>query len=241
VRAELLAHAPQGVEPGKPVWVGLQLKHQPQWHTYWKNPGDSGLPTQLAWTLPAGVDRRRDRLAGAEEDPDRQPGQLRLRGHRAAAGAADGHAAVQAFAAGSDLEVKLQGQLAGVPKECIPEEGDFALKLPVRSTTATATVRPSTALAATPKALARRRDPPPAGAAAATMLALTGRACRWRCAARRWSSSPKPARSSSPRREMDAGLERRRMDGLGAAVAQRSASPVVLPAGAGRRRQGPTA
>ena len=51
VRAELLAHAPEGVEPGKPVWVGLQLAHQPEWHTYWKNSGDSGLPTQLAWTL----------------------------------------------------------------------------------------------------------------------------------------------------------------------------------------------
>ncbi len=48
VRAELLAHAPEGVAPGKPVWVGLQLTHQPEWHTYWKNSGDSGLPTQLA-------------------------------------------------------------------------------------------------------------------------------------------------------------------------------------------------
>ncbi|WP_348686674.1 protein-disulfide reductase DsbD family protein, partial [Rheinheimera aquimaris] len=26
-----------------------------QWHTYWQNPGDSGLPTQLSWTLPEGV------------------------------------------------------------------------------------------------------------------------------------------------------------------------------------------
>ena len=24
------------------------------WHTYWKNPGDSGLATSLSWTLPAG-------------------------------------------------------------------------------------------------------------------------------------------------------------------------------------------
>src|SRR5689334_1693818 len=55
VRAELMAHAPEGVTPGKPVWVGLQLAHQPEWHTYWKNSGDSGLPTQLQWTLPPGV------------------------------------------------------------------------------------------------------------------------------------------------------------------------------------------
>jgi len=55
VRAELMAHAPDGIGPGKQVWVGLQLAHQPEWHTYWKNSGDSGLPTQLQWQLPAGV------------------------------------------------------------------------------------------------------------------------------------------------------------------------------------------
>ncbi|MBP6375864.1 MAG: protein-disulfide reductase, partial [Giesbergeria sp.] len=56
VRAELVADAPQGVAPGQPLWLGLQITHQPGWHTYWKNPGDSGLPTELRWTLPAGVD-----------------------------------------------------------------------------------------------------------------------------------------------------------------------------------------
>ena len=40
VRAELMAWAPEGVGAGKPVWLGLQLAHQPEWHTYWKNPGD---------------------------------------------------------------------------------------------------------------------------------------------------------------------------------------------------------
>jgi thiol:disulfide interchange protein DsbD len=40
--------------PGSTVWLGLRLKHAPGWHTYWINPGDSGLPTKLKWTLPAG-------------------------------------------------------------------------------------------------------------------------------------------------------------------------------------------
>ena len=55
VRAELLAHAPDGADPGKTVWLGLQLTHQPDWHTYWKNPGDSGLPIAVQWTLPTGI------------------------------------------------------------------------------------------------------------------------------------------------------------------------------------------
>ena len=53
-RASLLVHAPEGIAAGGTVWLGLRIEHQPHWHTYWRNPGDSGLPTTLAWTLPAG-------------------------------------------------------------------------------------------------------------------------------------------------------------------------------------------
>ena len=41
--------------PGEPFWVGLRQTIKPHWHTYWKNPGDSGLPTEITWTLPAGA------------------------------------------------------------------------------------------------------------------------------------------------------------------------------------------
>jgi thiol:disulfide interchange protein DsbD len=40
--------------PGKTAWFGIRFKHEPQWHTYWVNPGDSGLPTKLSWTVPYG-------------------------------------------------------------------------------------------------------------------------------------------------------------------------------------------
>ena len=43
-----------GISPGTTLWVDLHLDIAPGWHTYWRNPGDSGLPTELAWTLPAG-------------------------------------------------------------------------------------------------------------------------------------------------------------------------------------------
>lgn len=42
------------IQPGRPFWVAIHLKHQEHWHTYWKNPGDSGMPTAVEWTLPAG-------------------------------------------------------------------------------------------------------------------------------------------------------------------------------------------
>jgi thiol:disulfide interchange protein DsbD len=39
---------------GMTVSLGLVLKMQPQWHTYWRNPGESGEPTAIKWTLPPG-------------------------------------------------------------------------------------------------------------------------------------------------------------------------------------------
>ena len=54
VRAELLADA-AAVKPGQPFWVALRQTLRPKWHTYWKNPGESGLPTEIAWTLPPGT------------------------------------------------------------------------------------------------------------------------------------------------------------------------------------------
>jgi thiol:disulfide interchange protein len=42
------------VAPGRTLWLDLHLAIAPGWHIYWRNPGDSGLPTTIAWTLPAG-------------------------------------------------------------------------------------------------------------------------------------------------------------------------------------------
>ncbi len=53
IESELVA-ATDAAVPGQPLQVALRLKHDPHWHTYWQVPGDSGLPTQIQWRLPAG-------------------------------------------------------------------------------------------------------------------------------------------------------------------------------------------
>jgi len=55
VRAELVAET-TALVPGQRNWIGLRLTHEPHWHTYWVNPGDSGLATKLAWHLPPGAE-----------------------------------------------------------------------------------------------------------------------------------------------------------------------------------------
>ena len=43
-----------GVAPGKAFTLAVRLRMDEGWHTYWKNPGDSGMPTSVEWELPEG-------------------------------------------------------------------------------------------------------------------------------------------------------------------------------------------
>lgn len=52
-KAELLIAESQ-VVPGSEVKGVFRLTMDEHWHTYWKNPGDVGLPTEVKWTLPPG-------------------------------------------------------------------------------------------------------------------------------------------------------------------------------------------
>lgn len=53
VEAALIAE-PQSIRAGQPFWVGVRLRMAEHWHTYWRNPGDSGLATEIRWALPEG-------------------------------------------------------------------------------------------------------------------------------------------------------------------------------------------
>ncbi|MDM0078208.1 protein-disulfide reductase DsbD family protein [Variovorax sp. J2P1-59] len=156
VRAELMAHAPDGVSPGAPVWVGLQITHQPEWHTYWKNAGDSGLPTELAWSLPPGVS------SGdiAWPVPRKIPiGNLANYGFEGTVllpvplTVAPDFKPPTSLTGAAELDVRLKASWLVCRKECIPEEGEFQLKLPLQGSTALHKAEFDAALAAQPAAL----------------------------------------------------------------------------------------
>ena len=149
VRAELLAWAPDGVGPGKQVWLGLQLAHQPDWHTYWKNSGDSGLPTTLEWQLPPGI------MAGevAWPTPKKIPiGTLANYGYEKTVLLPVPVTVAQNFSS-AQLDVKLKAAWLVCRKECIPQEGDFALSIPATSSTAMSGQLFQATFDATPKQL----------------------------------------------------------------------------------------
>jgi thiol:disulfide interchange protein len=53
VKARLVSET-TAIAPGQSIWVALDLTIRDGWHTYWRNPGDSGQATSLEWKLPPG-------------------------------------------------------------------------------------------------------------------------------------------------------------------------------------------
>ncbi len=132
LRAELVAHAPQGVQAGQPVWVGLQLTHQPEWHTYWRNPGDSGLPTQIELNLPPGI------TAGDVQWPlphKLKAGNLTNYGYDKTVLLAVPLTVSKDYKpnASQTLDLQVHANWLVCRLECIPQEGEFALRIPVNS------------------------------------------------------------------------------------------------------------
>ncbi len=52
-KATLMAQQ-SSIQPGSTMTVGVLLTPDEGWHTYWINPGESGLPTKITWELPDG-------------------------------------------------------------------------------------------------------------------------------------------------------------------------------------------
>jgi thiol:disulfide interchange protein len=132
VRAELLVHAPQGVQPGTKFWVGLSLEHAPHWHTYWKNSGDSGLPTTMEFQLPAGLQ------AGEIAWP--LPHKISI-GTLANFGYENTLLLPVPITVGKDFAgrnvlIKLHASWLVCSRECIPEEADLSISIPTQGSTA---------------------------------------------------------------------------------------------------------
>ncbi len=149
VQAELIA--PQSsIRPGEPFTIGLRLAADPGWHTYWRNPGDSGLATRIDWDLPEGIQ------AAAPEWPApkvfNEQG-LTTYGY-------EGEAVLLAVVTPSvDLEpgktVTLRARVSWLAcrVECVPGSAEVSLDLPVRGSAPLDEARGSLALEAARAAL----------------------------------------------------------------------------------------
>ncbi|HUS23689.1 MAG TPA: thioredoxin family protein [Candidatus Binatia bacterium] len=127
VQAELVAERTAFL-PGTNT-VALRLSPERGWHTYWRNPGDSGTATSLAWTLPAGW------TAGDIQWPapsTERIGELVNYGY---AGETLHLVDLQAPAAsvGREATVQATARWLVCKDVCIPGSAELALTLPVRA------------------------------------------------------------------------------------------------------------
>jgi thiol:disulfide interchange protein DsbD len=148
VEAELVAER-TALTPGRPLTVALRMKMREGWHTYWLNPGDSGLPTTLEWKLPAGV------TAGpiVWPAPHALPaGPLVNYGYEGEVFHLVELMPAATLAPGTPVTLAARADWLVCKETCIPEGADLTLTLPVAASSETDPTR-GAAIAATRAAL----------------------------------------------------------------------------------------
>ncbi len=127
VAAEVVADQ-TALIPGSTAIVALRLDIAPGWHTYWRNPGESGLPTTLEWKLPPGF------AAGdiAWPPPRALPaGPLVNYGYEGEVLHVVPLTVPADAKTGSDVTLAARADWLVCRETCIPEGADLTLTLPV--------------------------------------------------------------------------------------------------------------
>ncbi|NEN98883.1 MAG: thiol:disulfide interchange protein [Moorea sp. SIO3I7] len=118
------------IQPGTPFWVGLHFNINPGWHTYWRNPGDSGLGATLNWNLPPGFE------VGdiVWPYPQRLPLEPLMNfGYEEEVTLLSQITPPANLATPDSLQLRVKADWLVCEVNCIPEEGTFNLTLPITS------------------------------------------------------------------------------------------------------------
>ncbi|MCA9520775.1 MAG: hypothetical protein KC609_07375, partial [Myxococcales bacterium] len=113
------------IVPGKPFRLGIHQRIETHWHTYWKNPGDSGLAPTARWSAPPSI----------TVDPLRWPTPRRIRvKHLANYGYESdvlliAPARVAPSLEGSDVTLQVEFSWLVCREECIPGKANLTLRL----------------------------------------------------------------------------------------------------------------
>lgn len=123
-----LVPATTQVRPGERLTLGLHQRIAPHWHTYWRNPGDSGLATRLDWHLPAGAQ------AGPIQWPIPQHfeiGPVTNYGYGDAVTLLTEVSLPRTLTVGSQVPIEVEANWLVCHEVCIPQKARLGLSLPV--------------------------------------------------------------------------------------------------------------
>src|SRR5437763_1421476 len=132
VQARLIAENGE-IEPGGTLAVALEQNIRPGWHTYWVNPGEAGLPTEIKWSLPPGW------RAGAIEwpYPKRLPvGPLMNYGYEGKVWLLTKVTAPRTATPGDVVTLKATGSWLVCKEVCIPEDRPLSLSMTIAASPA---------------------------------------------------------------------------------------------------------
>ena len=131
VQARLVADTTT-ISPGQPFLVGIVLEMAPGWHTYWKAPGDAGIPTTVKWQLPEGF------TAGQLIWPIPQriiePGDIQVHAYKGTTVLFAEIHPPATLTPRDQLELKARLDWLVCEKICIPGGADLTLTFPQQST-----------------------------------------------------------------------------------------------------------
>jgi DsbC/DsbD-like thiol-disulfide interchange protein len=130
VKAQLVSEVAT-VGPGQAFWVALEFEIGEGWHTYWRNPGDSGKATTLQWQLPPGF-MAGDIMWSAPQRFDIPP--LVNYGYAVHAVHLVKITAPASLQAGASIKLLAQANWLVCSDLCIPESAQLTLKLSASST-----------------------------------------------------------------------------------------------------------
>lgn len=143
------------IQAGQPFWLALEFRLAEHWHIYWQNPGDSGLAAQLQWDLPQGF------AAGPIHWPP--PQRIAMEGlmnygYENQATLLIPVTVPETLEAGQELLIGLNAGWLICHDICIPESGDFMVK--VRTGETAAPGENATAIEQALQALPQRAERP---------------------------------------------------------------------------------
>jgi thiol:disulfide interchange protein DsbD len=131
VEASLIAET-RAIVPGEPLHLALRQKIQAGWHTYWLNPGDSGLPTELDLSLPPGF----------KAAPLQWPIPERFTSGSVVDYGYTGEILIPvtietpaALVTGTDIKLTAHASWLACSDICIPEDAALAISIPVAAAT----------------------------------------------------------------------------------------------------------
>ncbi|MBN1299951.1 MAG: hypothetical protein JW995_01945 [Melioribacteraceae bacterium] len=116
------------ISAGQTFKAALRILHDEHWHTYWRNPGDTGLETRFKWELPAGF------IAGEIEWPYPElimVGDLANYGYEGELLLPVTISAPNNLKSGLVADLKLEASWLICKEECVPGSAELVLSLPV--------------------------------------------------------------------------------------------------------------